>query len=236
MHHAPLVAGPWQESTDGVHQSGAPVAGHQAHAGKPTRDERGDEAVPTRRILLHALRHADHLPVPVRPDADRDQYAHVLHGATPRTLVPHAIHEHIRVGLGQRAFTPGVDVPVDLPELVRQGLRRHPLAPQGLADVVDATRGDAGQVHVDERLLDRFLPASVPFDHRRLEQGALQLRHPHCHFPGLDGQIAFVMAGTIRLPAIGTLVAGRAGDLVGLKRPASGPRISVTFSDTMRSN
>jgi hypothetical protein len=44
------------------------------------------------------------------------------------------------------------------------------------------------------------------------------------------------MTGTIRLPGTGALVACGTGDLVGLKRPASGPRISVTFWVTMRSN
>jgi ABC-type methionine transport system permease subunit len=44
------------------------------------------------------------------------------------------------------------------------------------------------------------------------------------------------MAGTVRPPGTGALVACGTGDLVGLKRPASGPRISVTFWVTMRSN
>jgi hypothetical protein len=44
------------------------------------------------------------------------------------------------------------------------------------------------------------------------------------------------MAGAVRLPADGTLIPTGAGDLVGLKRPASGPRISLTFALTIRSS
>ena len=183
-----------------------------------------------------SLRHADHLAVPVRPDADGHRHAHVLDRPAPRTLVPHAVHEHIRVGLLQRALPPPVDPDIYVLQPVRQGLRRHPLAPQGLAGVIDATRGHARQMHVDERFLDRLLPPPVAFDDRRLEDRPLELGYPHRHFPGLDGRISPVMTGPIRLPATGTLISGCTRDLVGLKRPASGPRISVTFWDTMRSN
>jgi hypothetical protein len=99
--------------------------------------------------------------------------------------MPDPVHEHVRVGLRQRALPPGVDVLVDLLELVRQGLGRHPFTPQGLADVVDPTGGDTRQIHVDERLLDRLLAATVAFDDRRLENRPLELGHPHRHFPGL---------------------------------------------------
>ena len=61
-------------------------------------------------------------------------------------------------------------------ELVRERLRGHPLAPQQAADVVDLTGRNAGQVHVDQRLLDALLTTPVSFDHRRLEQRALELR------------------------------------------------------------
>ena len=116
-----------------------------------------------------SLRHADHLAAPVRPDADGHRHTHVLDRPAPRTLVPHAVHERIRVGLLQRALPPLVDPDIYFLQPVRQGLRWHTFTPQGLADVVDPTGGDTGQIHVDQRFLDRLLPPPVAFDNRRLE-------------------------------------------------------------------
>ena len=61
-----------------------------------------------------------------------------------------------------------------LSESVREGIRSpHKSLPVS----VDLTGQDAGQVHVDQSLLDALLPPPVAVDHRRLEQGALQFRH-----------------------------------------------------------
>jgi hypothetical protein len=37
VHHAPLIASLGQQFADRRDQSGAPVAGHHAHAGKPAQ-------------------------------------------------------------------------------------------------------------------------------------------------------------------------------------------------------
>ena len=69
---------------------------------------------------------------------------------------------------------------------------------------------------------------------RRLEQRALELRDLQGHGAGLHGQVPLVMARPVRPPLPGTLVPGRAGALVGLKRPASrstAPRPSGTPID-----
>ena len=94
-------------------------------------------------------------------------------------------------------------------------------SPQQLADVVDPSGGHAGQVHVDQRLLDALLAPAVAFDHGRLEDRALQPGDPEPEFAGLGGQAPLVVAGPVRLPTAGTLVSRGVGDLVRLKRRAS---------------
>ena len=61
----------------------------------------------------------------------------------------------------------------------------------------------------------------VAFDYRGLEQGALEFRHLQLESAGLGGELAFVVAGPVRLPLPGALVLGGVGDLVGLKRRVS---------------
>ena len=127
-------------------------------------------------------------------------------------LSPHTVHEHVRVLAPKRPVAPFVDLVVHLPELVGERLRGHPLAPQQLTDVVHAARADAGRIHVDQRLLDALLPPPVAFDHRRLEQGALELGHLESEPAGLDGEPARVVAGPVRLASIASLVSGGVGD------------------------
>ena len=114
--------------------------------------------------------------------------------------MPHTVHEHVRVLAPKRPVAPFVDLVVHLPELVGERLRGHPLAPQQAADVVDLTGRNAGQVHVDQRLLDALLTTPVSFDHRRLEQRALELRDLEGHGPGLHGQVTLVMTHSVGLP------------------------------------
>ena len=216
VHHAPLVPRLGQHPVDGGDESGAPVADHQPDSFQAAFDHAPEELLPAGPVLLHALRDADDLAVPLRVDSDGDQYADVLDRAAPGALVPHAVHEHVRVFVLQRPRAPRVDVPVHLLELVAQRLGRHAVAPQQLADVVHLPGGDARQVHVDEGLLDAFLAPAVTFDDRGLEQGALEFGHLEFESAGLGGEPASVVAGPVRLPLPGTLVSGGVGDLVGL--------------------
>ena len=135
--------------------------------------------------------------------------------------MPHAVHEHVRVFGFQRPRAPLVDLPVDPFELVAQCLRGHAVSPQQLADVVDLAGAHARQVHVDQGFLDALLAPPVAFDHRGLEQGALEFRHLQLEPAGLGGELAFVVAGPVRLPPAVALVLGGVGDLVGLKRRTS---------------
>ena len=142
--------------------------------------------------------------------------------------MPHTVHEHVRVLAPKRPVAPFVDLVVHLPELVGERLRGHPLAPQQLTDVVHAARADAGQIHVDQRLLDALLPPPVAFDHRRLEQGALELGHLESEPAGLDGEPARVVAGPVRLASIASLVSG--GVAI---RSASSSSIALTICSTL---
>ena len=99
--------------------------------------------------------------------------------------MPHAVHEHVRVFGFQRPRAPLVDLPVDPFELVAQCLRGHAVSPQQLADVVDLAGAHARQVHVDQGFLDALLAPPVAFDHRGLEQGALEFRHLQLEPAGL---------------------------------------------------
>ena len=81
--HAPLVPRLGQHPVDGGDESGAPVADHQAHALQAAFDHAPEELLPAGPVLLHALRDADDLAVPLRVDSDGDQYADVLDRAAP---------------------------------------------------------------------------------------------------------------------------------------------------------
>ena len=217
VHHALLVPRPREHGAHRGDRARATVAHHQPDAPEAALDHASDELLPAGGILLHALGHSDDLAVAFGVHPDGDEHAHVLHRAAPRAPVPHAVHEHVGVFAFQRPRAPRVDVGVHPLEFVGEGLRGHPLAPQQLADVVDLAGGDARQVHVDQGLLDAFPAPAVAFDHRRFEQGALQFGHLQLERAGLGGDPAFVMVGAVRLPAAGTLVSGRPGDLVGLR-------------------
>ena len=216
MHHAPLVAGIGQQLARGGDQPRAPISRHQSHALEASCEHAFDEFAPAFRVLLHALGHRKHLAPPVHADADGHQDARVLHGPAPAPFVPHAVHEQVRVILFEGPAPPCVDIRIDALELVAQGLRGHAVAPQEPADIIDLAGGDAGQVHVDQGLLDALLTPTVSFDHGRLEHRALEFRHFQAHFAGLDGQVALVVAGPVRLAVPAALVARGAGDLVGL--------------------
>ena len=58
----------------------------------------------------------------------------------------------------------------------------------------------------------------VAFDHRGLGTGCPWVRHLQLEPAGLGGELAFVVAGPVRLPPAVALVLGGVGDLVGLKR------------------
>lgn len=93
-------------------------------------------------------------------------------------------------------------------------------APQQLAGIIDLPGGYTRQIHSHQRLLDAGLAPPVAFDHRRLEQGALELGHLQLKPADLGRQPALIVTGPERLPTDLALVSGGVRDLVGLKRRA----------------
>src|SRR6478735_4465811 len=107
------------------------------------------------------------------------------------------------IGRFRQASIFGVDL------LVEVGARAwaHPRAPERLRDVLDPPHRDAGEIHLDQRLLDRALPAPVALDDRRLERLAPQLRDLQA---GLRFQRAFIAASARVLPRLAALIASGA--------------------------
>ena len=83
MHHAPLVSRFWKHGVDGGDESRAAVSDHQSNASQTAFDHAADELLPAGPVLLHALRHADHLAMAVPVNSDGDRYADVLDRAAP---------------------------------------------------------------------------------------------------------------------------------------------------------
>ena len=216
VHHAPLVLRPGKHRVHRGDESRAPVADHEAHALQTAFDHASYELLPAGSVLPHALRHADDLAVALRVDADGDEDADVLHASAPGALVPHAVHEHVRVFGFQWPGAPSVDVVIHALELVGKGLGWHPVTPQQFADVVDLTGAHSRQVHLHQRLLDAGLPPAVAFDDRGFEDRALEFRHPELEPARLCRERAFVVAGPVRLAPLLAFVSGGPGDLVGL--------------------
>ena len=83
-----------------------------------------------------------------------------------------------------RPVPPGFDLGVDLLVEVRDRARAHPRAPQRLGDVLDPAHRDPGEIHLDQRLLDRALPATVALDDSRLEGLPPELRNLQADLAG----------------------------------------------------
>ena len=92
--------------------------------------------------------------VPVHADRRHDR--HVLAGASPAALKVDAVDVDIRVFAGQRPAPPFVHGLERLVVEVGDRAGRRAGSPEDLADVLDAPRGDAGQVHLDGGFFDGF--------------------------------------------------------------------------------
>lgn len=89
-------------------------------------------------------------------------------------------------------------------------------SPQGLADVLDAPRGHAGQIHLDYGFLDAGLAPFVALDDGGREAHSLELGHTERGLARRRGEPALVVPGAVRHPRVGALVWVRAHELVGL--------------------
>ena len=216
MHRAALVGGSREHLGDGAGHGGGLVAGEHAHARQAAALEPGQELPPALGRLGEALSRPDHLSVAVVVDADGHHHGHVLEGAAPAPLEVDAVDEDVGVLAGQRPAPPFLDGLERFLVQVRHGGRRHARAPQDLGDVLDAPRGDPGQVHLDHGLLDGGLPALVPLDDGGGEPHSLELGHPEGHLARGGGEPALVVAGAVGLAPCRPLVAVGAYQVVGL--------------------
>jgi site-specific DNA recombinase len=197
-------------------QAEALVGGHEADAPQAPRPELPQGGQPAGRVLLAPLHDPEHLPVPVGVDAHGHQDGDVADLAAPRPLQPDAVEEDVGVLALQGPVAPRLDAGVDLLVQLADGARGHFRAPQGLRDILDAAHGDAGQVHLDQRLLDGGLAAAVALDDLRLEGERAQPRHLQLDLAGLGVERAGVAAGAGVEAVGGALVAPGVAEAVGL--------------------
>src|SRR5271169_4106168 len=115
--------------------------------------------------------------------------------AGPTALEYDAVEINVGVLTVDRSITPSLDRSVDLLVQLRYRRWRHSRAPQGFGDVLDPANRDAGQIHLDQGLLDRALPPPVTLDDRRLERLRPKLGYPQLDLAGLGLQLALVVTG-----------------------------------------
>jgi hypothetical protein len=109
---------------------------------------------------------------------------------------------------------PSFDLGVDLLVEVGHRARAHPRAPQRFSDVLHASHRDARQIHLDQCLLHRALPAAVPLNDRSLEGLAPQLWNLEAYFAGAGLQRPIVAASPGVLPSLAALVTAGTAQLV----------------------
>ena len=201
MHRAALVSGTGERLGDRAYHAGCLVAGEHAHAAQLSRLQPRQEAVPALLGFRKALGAADDLAIAVLVHADGDHDGDVLVGAAPAALQIDAVDAGVRVFAGQRTASPFVDRLERLVVEVGDRAGGDARAPEDLADVLDAARRHAGQVHLDDGLLDRRLAPFVALNDRRGEAHALELGHlerdlarrrgePALVVPGADGSVS----------------------------------------------
>src|SRR5215831_3822584 len=162
-----------------------------------------EERAPASLVFLRSLANAENLPITALVHADRNQQRDVAHLAGPAALEHDAVEINIRVVALDRTIAPRLDRPVDLLVEVRHRRGRHPRAPQCLRDVLDPTHRYPGEIHLDQRLLDRALAPPIPLDDGRLERLLAQLRYPQPYLASFGLQAALVVSG----PGIPTCLA-----------------------------
>ena len=85
---------------------------------------------------------------------------------------------------------------VDLLVEVADRTRADSRSPQGLSDILNTTDGDAGQIHLHERFLNRSLTTFITLDDGGLEGLLAQLGHLEVHFTCFGVELPVVMTST----------------------------------------
>ena len=131
----------------------------------------------------------------------------------PAALEINLIDEDLGTPVLERLLTPLLDGREGLLVEVGDGVGGHRCAPLQLGDVLDAPGGDAGEVHFDDGLLDRYLAAAVALDHGGLEGCFPELGHARFDFARTRDELPGVVAARVVLPAGGPHVAPSAHEL-----------------------
>jgi hypothetical protein len=84
---------------------------------------------------------------------------------------------------------------------------RHFGAPESFGDILYPAHGDAGQIHLDERLLHAALPTAIPLDDGCLKRNTLEAWNVECDVTGGRGEISAVMTAAVALPFLTALIA-----------------------------
>lgn len=163
---------------DRAGHAGGLVAREHAHAAQPARFEPRREVAPAFLGLGEPLGAADDLAVTVPVHTDGHHHRHVLVGAAPAALGVYPVDVDVGVFAGQRSRSPflhGLERPL---VEVGDGAGGDARAPQSLADVLDAPRGNACEVHLDYDFLDAGLAPFVALGDGGRELRSLELGHP----------------------------------------------------------
>src|SRR6185436_15054507 len=137
---------------------------------------------------------------------------------TLRTSPAQVRHDAVQIKIRMLAFDasvpPRFDLGVDLLVEVGHRARAHPRAPQSFSDVLHASHRDSRQIHLDQCLLHRALPAAVPLNDRSLEGLTPQLWNLEVYFAGAGLQRPIVAASTGVLPSLTAFVTAGTAQLV----------------------
>ena len=121
---------------------------------QPAILEVAEEPRPALLVLLGSFSYAEDLAEAICSHADRHEDRNVSDFPAPAPLQVDPVEIDVGVLLVDRPTPPGFDSPVDLLVQLADRARAHTRTPQRLGDVLDAANRDAGEVHLDQRLLD----------------------------------------------------------------------------------
>src|SRR4029077_6975625 len=165
-------------------------------------------------VLLGAFADAQNLPKTLGIDGAGHQQRDVAHLAGPSALHDDAVQIKIRMLAFDASVPPSLDLGVDLLVEVGHRARAHPRTPQRFSDVFHASHRDARQIHLDQCLLHRALPAAVPLNDRSFKGLTSQLWNHEVYFAGAGLQRPIVAASPSVLPSLAALVTAGTAQLV----------------------
>jgi hypothetical protein len=124
-------------------------------------DQVTEESGPTRFIVLGPHANPQDLPETLGIDGTCHEQGDIANLARPAALHDNPIEVQIGMLARDGTVPPDIDLGVDLLVQVRDRGRAHPDPPKGFGDILHTPDRYTGQVHLDQRFLDRRLAASV---------------------------------------------------------------------------